>query len=721
MSFEGGESLTMVLAGKRQTLPARSASEVTLEVAPIANDAAVAVIRVQSAEGRWLGLLGGRSGSELLFFERADPIGDPGERRAREIVVGDQQVRTGVRYEGVTACGPRAAWLDAKAIDPNTLTLLPAQQPALPTAFDDATVSALNTPTVPPVLPGLSASASSALDGPTQLPRVPRALVDGDLSRGVPVRSGDLLALRWNNGALPIERFELALKSPKQVELWLLGEGERGVRAIVPGSGARRVAIALPAPMAGRCLAVVVAAGDGLELRELAAYGALDQPGGLDRAIGMMVQDDAQAGPLADQLAQLGPTAAERLAARWPELSPRGKRRSLKVLARALDREPVRNAILDSARSEDPELRDAAIAALERAGEPGHAALRVLVATPGPTGDRAATLLARPEELPALLAALAAEGGSERSALREAIEAALRKDPTRAAIAPWVASAPNAPAQIALVLALSRAGLASDGAQLADTLLDKASAFPERYRLARALAFSTPSAASDAWLTRQAAEAQEWMQRIAAFDALVLRNAVNVPVLADKLSHDPYPRVRAASLVPLLIAGRRAMVDVMLVQDEWPLVRAEAAIALARAPNNRAALESALGDDSARVRRAAVDALTLARSAASWPGVEKRARAATEALDVRMAAVSFAGTLCLPQARGALHDLAARLDAPDATDAETELALEAVRTLHALGGEAQQDGAALVKKLGTPELATMWGRLPAGRCGVPST
>ncbi|MET0283060.1 MAG: hypothetical protein ABW352_01260 [Polyangiales bacterium] len=711
----------MIRAGKRQALPARSASEVTLEVAQVAADAAVAVLRVNTPDGKWIGLIGGRSGTELLLFERAEPFGDPGERRAREIVVQEQQVRTGLRYEGVTACAERTAWLDARAIDPATLTLVPARQPHLPAAFDDAAVQPLSAPTAPPALPGLTAHASSTLDGPTQLPLVPRTVVDGDPARGVTTRSGELLTFRWSNTALPIERFELTLRSAKPAELWFLGEGERGLRVTLPGTGVRRVAIQPPAPLPGRCLAVVVADGDSLELRELAAYGALDQPGGLDRAIGMMVQDDAKAGPLADQLEQLGPAAAERLAARWPELSARGKRRSLKVLVRALDREPVRAAVLQSAASDDVELRDATLAALEHGGEPGRVALRQLLTSPA--GDRAATLLARPEELAVLLTALSSEGASERAPLRDAIEAALRKDSARAAsvLPAWRATQPGASARIALALALGQAGLPAEAAQLADSALQEATEFADRYRLASALALATPSAANDAWLTHEAVEAQEWMQRRAAFEALARRGAANVAVLADKLSHDIYPRVRAATLTPLLLSGRRAMVDVMLVQDGWPLVRAQAALALARAPNNRPALETALNDASPRVRRTAVDALTIARSVLSWPSVEKRALSASEAPDVRMAAVTFAGSLCLAQSRDTLRALVARLDAPDATEPETELGLEALRTLHELGGQAEQDGAALVKKLGTPELAAMWGRLPAPRCAIPAT
>ncbi|HEY6879968.1 MAG TPA: hypothetical protein VI299_18210, partial [Polyangiales bacterium] len=604
LSFVGGDRLTLVAAGKRHVLPARSASEVTLELARVSEDAAVAVLRVNTPEGAWLGLLGGRGGSELLLFERADASGDPGERRAREILVAsDGSVHTGIRYEGVTACG-RPAWLDARKVDPTTLALVPASQPALPTTFEDAAVTLAAPTSAPPALPALSVSASSELDPLTLLPRVPRALVDGDLTKGVEGRTGGLFTMRWGNGVLPIERLELTLRSGEQpVELWWLGEGERAVRARLPGAGVRRVAIVPPAPVTGRCVALILAAGDRVELRELFAYSALDQPDGLERAIALMVQDDAKAGPLADQLEQLGAIAAERLAARWPELSVRGKRRSLKVLARAIDRPAVRAAVVGSARGEDRELRDAAIATLVRAGEPGRPALRELAMLPGPVGDQTVAWLAsQPGELPVLLAAVEAEGGSERSSVRAAIERTIAKDPARAhdAIASWLVSTPSVSAQIVVALAAGGAGQGTEAAQLAEPNLERAQSFADRYRLARALVHADPSASADAWLSREAEHASEWMQRRAAFEALTQRRAANVGELADKLSHDTYPRVRAATLVPLLTAGRRTVVDVLLVQDGWPLVRAEAALALAHAPESRAALETALGDPSAR-------------------------------------------------------------------------------------------------------------------------
>ncbi|HEY6878304.1 MAG TPA: hypothetical protein VI299_09800, partial [Polyangiales bacterium] len=113
------------------------------------------------------------------------------------------------------------------------------------------------------------------------------------------------------------------------------------------------------------------------------------------------------------------------------------------------------------------------------------------------------------------------------------------------------------------------------------------------------------------------------------------------------------------------------------------------------------------------------EALTIARSAASWPRVAQRATAGSEALDVRMAAVTFARSLCVAPAQATLHALAARLDAPDASEAETELGLEALRVMHALGGDALRDGGQLIEKLGTPELKSMWARLPAPSCVAP--
>ena len=727
LTFTTGQELTLGSAGKRRLLPAANASDVSLQRVSVASDAAVAIVRVSAPDGPWIGVLGGRSGSELLLFERAAPHGDPGEQRTREVAISGEPavLRTGVRFEGVSLCAERAAWFETKRLDPASLTLVPDASAVPPQKVEQAAVSPAAIPGVAPVLGMLSAVASSELDSATLLPRVPRGLVDGDPAHGFSPRTGGFALMRWEGSVLPIERLELdfTASSARPVTLLWYGEQEAVVQAVVQATrGNNRVAITPPHALAGRCLALEVVEPQGLELRELYAYSDLDREGGVDRLIGALVQDSQGGAAAVDLLEKLGPAAADRLAVRWPELPARGRRRGLKVLARALASAPVRQRVLETAQSEDAELRERAIAVLERGGEPGRVGLRQLVLVPDNAGDLAArALAANAEELPALLAALSSEGGPARPALRKALSLAARKDAARAreSATQWLASAPSVGTRAALALSFADAGDRDFAAQVADDDARNAQAFEDRYRFALALAKATPTAAGDGWLVQQAEHAEEWMQRSASLAALMLRASASVPAAADKLSRDAYPRVRALSLAPLA-QTQPAKVEDALAKDAWPLVRAEAAHVLAARSESVPALQNAVADRSRLVRRAAIDALASGRRVAAWPSVKARLVVKGETLEVREAAIGFARTLCLTEAREPLHELASRVLSPDVDDVETQVALEALRALHDLGGAAARDGAAIVSKEGGPELAKLWQRLPPAHCERPN-
>ncbi|MDB4974573.1 MAG: hypothetical protein JWN48_2914 [Myxococcaceae bacterium] len=731
---QAGADVALVSGGKRRVLPVKNASDVALEVVPVGADAAVAIVRMKSDDGSWVGLLGGRAGNELLLFEPVGPTGDPGEQKTRELALSGEPkaLRTGIRYEGVSLCGERPAWFDAKRLDEASLTLVAEPLSAAlstlgPAAMGEeqklaqATVSATAKAPAPPLLNMLAATASSELDQSTLLPRVPRSLVDGDAARGLTLRPGGFVQLRWEGGALPIQRLELELTASAEGAVELLLFDERSVlRATVPAArGASRVAITPPAPLSGRCLALRVGAGQGVELRELYAYTELDREGGVDRLIASLVQDDEDAAAAVELLAKLGPAAADRLAARWPELPARGRRRGLKVLARALPLGGVRQRVLEAAEAEDPELRELAIAVLARGGEPGRVGLRQLSLVPSAAGDRAALALAEhAEELPALLASLATERGPERATVRRALSTAERRDPARAraTVTTWLASAPSLSQRASLALSFAGAGDRDFAASLADEAVSGAQTFADRYRLALALAGATPSQRGDAWLAEQGERAEEWMQRALALEALVLRGSGRAAAVAEKAARDPYPRVRAGALQPALAAGQIQTVEAALAHDGWPLVRVEAAHVLASRPESRAQLEQAVGDRSRLVRRAAIDALASGRRAESWPRVRERLGVADESLEVREAAVGFARELCLGAAREDLVKVAKKVLSPDASDEDSQVAVEALRALHDLGGAAAKEGADLVNQEGGPALKKLWDGLPAARC-----
>lgn len=733
VSLKAGKQLTLVAAGKRRVLPIVDASDVRIERVPVGADGAVAILRVSAGDAHWVGLLGGRAGSDVLLFERADLTGDPGERRARDVIVTGEPkvVQSGLRFDGVSLCGQRPALLDAKRVDEETLLLVSQDAATLPTlaSVEQATVASAPATSGAPLLRALSPVSSSELDDSTRLPRVPRALLDDDAAHGLSLRAGGFATFRWEGGALPIERFELVLhsKTSAPIDILWLGDRAEALRAtLTPAIGESRFLITPARPIDGRCLALLLPKADGVELRELYAYTDLDREGGLDRLVGMLVQDNQQGPGAVDLLEKLGPVAAERVALRWDELSPRGRRRSLKVLGRALGRAPVRQRVLQAARADDADLRTAALATLERGGEPGRVVLRELSQSPTAAGDLAArALAAHPEELVTLLAALSVEGGAARASLRTAVATAARKDQARAreATTTWLASAPSVAARASLALALASAGDRDLAASVAQAVLPTAESFDDRYRLALALAGSTASEASEAWLRAQAEVAGEWMQRQVSLEALVQRGSSLVAAVADKQRADVYPRVRAGTLAPLVKAGQLSQVEQLLASDPWPLVRVEAARVLAPVAStrteSRAALEAALSDRASHVRRAAVEALTAAQQRASWPKVQRQLDQEDEALEVRMGALVYVRALCVVDATPALVKVARKLLSP-ATDDDSQLAVEALRVLHELGATSQKEGQSVVDKEGGPELKKLWERLPPARCGTAS-
>lgn len=721
-----GEQLSLQIGARKRTLPARSASDLTIERVAIGSHGAVAVLRVQAANGAWVGLVGGLRGDELLLFEPAELRGDPGERRATELQIAKEpaSLSVGVRIEGLSLCG-RPVLLEPRELDPTSLTLVRERGKTSASELPATSEAQRTQAGAPPSVALLEAVSSSELDPTLGLPRSPRALVDGDNTSGVRLTRGDFVLFRWICGAQPIQRLELELaRGPtRPLMLTWLAEGERVEHTTVaasPAAGPAIYAVTPTQPISGRCLALRVDddGGSELTLRELRAYGDLDREGGLDRVIARLVQEDERAGELVELLQKLGPLAAERLATRWDELSTRSKRRALKVLVLALDREHVRARVTQTAESDDGELAAAAIAALERAGEPGAALLLELATRPGRTGELAVLSLAiHPRHAPALLALLAREQGADRAVLRKALTISARRQraPFSQAAERFLASDPSPSARAALALVAANVADRELAARAA-AQPERAERFEDRYRLALALAEAAPSPDADAWLATQATAAPEWMQRRAAFEALAKRGAEQLPRVAEQLLRDPYPRVRAGVFAALVAGGQGARVTAALADESWPLVRVEAVRALARDAGQRAALENALADGSARVRRAAIEALDQLAHAAAWPAVEARLRTPDEALETREAAVAFARNLCVGAAEDTLLEIARLVLAPETSEEGTRLAIEALRALHELGGAASEKGAAIVKEAGTPELAQLWARLPPARC-----
>lgn len=725
--------LTLQIAGARKSLPVRGARAVTLERVAIAPDAAVAIVDVLAEDGHWRALLGGRSGAELLTLVHAEPSGDPGEQVTPELLQVGPVVRTGSSFEGVSLCGQRPVLFDAQQLDPLSLRLTPAAPlPPLREAPSEGRVELTTEAPHPPLLDALVAVASSERDAITHAPRAPRGLVQSAPQSAFVVRPGSFALLRWEAIGLPIERLALTVAGPADRALTLLWVGDHSppLRTTIPAAAGatRHVRITPPAPIPGSCLALLVAdgAGSDLTLAALRAYSSLDQEGGLEALLDRLTLDGREGAEAADLLAKLGPEQAEKLALRWDALSPLARQRGLKLLARGLEHEVVRARVIETARTGESALRGVALGLLARSGPAGREALRALATEPGEAGDEAAELLARSgDEHPSLVAALG-RGGAERPRLRQALATAARRAPARFAQA--VRSALAQPGDVAgraaLALAAAEAGQSALAAEIAGSYAARAERFEDRYRFALAVAVTdgqptAQHAELDAWLASQARDASEWMQRRAALDALVARAAPESAKVAARLVDDAYPRVRVAAMAPLARAGRADLVAHAARADAWPLVRAAAVHALARDASQDDAVLDALEDRSARVRAAAVEALTTRGERTAWPRVHARLVSKQEARVVREAAVGFAASLCIADAREPLRVLAEEGIGPGASDEATQLGTAALRALHALGGESARDGAQIVARSATPALQRMWSRLGSSRCDTP--
>jgi HEAT repeat protein len=468
------------------------------------------------------------------------------------------------------------------------------------------------------------------------------------------------------------------------------------------------------------CLAIANGASGPLQVAELSALTRVDGEGGLDRLVSELVQDGPTSAVAGDLLATLGEPAARAVAARFDELSQRGRRRALKTLGAALSLPEAEARVVQAAHEQDESLQQAAVNALAHGGEPGRKALRTLALESSASGDAAVRALAAPDrqELGALLAALAAPGGVDRAVLRRALIALGRRSGAQfdKAVEAFANSKPSVEARAALALIAAAAERPEVGLGLAESALDVAD-FPSRFRLCLAAGQLAPSAELDAWLAQKATSSEEWMLRREAYEALRARSSEQAKELADKIAHDKYPRVRAAAAPTLAQAGQKANLRELAHKDPWPLVRVAAIQSLARVGESRQVLAQSLEDSSRNVRAAAIDGLVQQKAADAWPEVAKRLVKEDEWPVVKAAALRFAGALCVQSARDALTELARRGLRHDASDDDRSLSLEALRALYDLGGEAAADARLIAEReSGSPELKRVMEKSGPSRC-----
>lgn len=735
ITVEGSDPAVVVVGGKRHEVPLRAPRGASIEAVALAADAAVTVVRVEGANGGWALVLGGRSGTNVLASGKTDWTGDPGERRMFLVEASGPEksprtVRFGTRYEGLAQCTANPPLIGAKRVDAITLEALPEQVAFSEVTPEGAAVEVVSGPTRGhPILPALEAVASSRIDETTSFYMVPRPVLDGSGATRWPLARGDFATLRWTQPSVPIGELELDLTlegASAAGSLLLFADGNRALRiplppaspaaappeprsaAPAPNAGELKLRVKPSEPLVTRCLALLsddLPPGATIAVGEVRAFTELDQPGSIDRLVSLLVQDGQPGANAADLLAAMGDAGALAVAARFDELSPRGKRRGLRVLAKGLEQPPVMARVLNTAREGDADLREQALAVLLSGGEPGRIGLRELALEASEVGDAAArALVQRSGETTTLLQALNTPQGPDRAGLRTSLALSARRDPPgfASAVEGWLGQNPTAPARASLALAASNGGARALALRLTEPAWTGALEFPERYRFANALASADASPEADGWLEQQGAGASEWMMRRAAFESLRARDPARAGKLAENLVSDAYPRVRAAALEALAQGASWPHAAEVTRTDSWPLVRAAGAKALATRPEARPHLEALLSDPSVRVRVAAIDSLAVLKAREAWVAIEPHLAAADESADVHSAAIAFARELCVTQAREPLANTVRRALRPDSGEDAARLGVEALHALHDLGGPATADAKALATRPEAP-------------------
>ena len=728
---ETGAAIAIGNARADGVVPVPSPTSATVERVELAGGGAVAIVRVDNGSARGAALVGGRGRPQVLWTGRLDATGDPGERHRDVIEVADRDgdrspdVVVGVMSEAATICGQRETLLVPRAVDPRTIELRDVALRRLPEGVDEVPVVATLAspgPSGAPLLPALHfRTASSSAGSPDEPGLVPPPLALADGSADTVWREGRPGAGRWEFATAAFTggdhrvralAFTMPAADAGAVPKQLYVVPDRGPRLHVtfpapiatPGA---RLWVTPPAAVNATCLSIVLdetGAGSGpTALAEVQAYTDLDFGEGLSALIEDIVADTERGAEAARLLATLGEPAVIAVREAWETLTPTGRRRSLRVFTEsARDVEAAREGLVIAARDEDADVRTDALAALADTGESAIGAIAELVTDPR-AGDDAAIELARRHPAaatPTLLAAFAREGGSERPALRRALATAASRGgaDARAAVERWIDAGPPTGATASAALALARdRSTHSAAATLLARGVARAERFEDRWRLvlaAKALGSeaSEAGASVDAWLASTAADAEEWMLRAAALEALAARGAEQARDVAREALEDPYPRVRVAALE--LLGSDGEMVERIAVaarRDGWPMVRAKAVAALADDPRALPVVRAAVDDPSKAVRAAAIRALTAARDRESVARVAARLEDGEELAEVWSAAIDYARTLCVRELAEPIAEVLRHGMRPNAWATDVEVAVEAVHALSLLGGEEADD------------------------------
>lgn len=383
-----------------------------------------------------------------------------------------------------------------------------------------------------------------------------------------------------------------------------------------------------------------------------------------------------------------GAPAAEALEEAWPSLSVLAQKRAVRALGSlAKSEDAAVDTLVAAARSDDEQVRRLGLEALRRSSRGRRRGLVELLADRR-VGDDAASALARTEPdyaITPLLVALEADGGSDRSALREALAVAVER-----ARAPgpklygWLRQEPPPTSVASVALALSRIEeRRNEVASFVAYALPGADDFATAWRLLQSARVAAPSVPIDRWVARQLTEPEQWMLRAAAVDAVTARG---VREQARAALADAYPRVRARAATALS-GDPESMVEraTLARRDTWPMVRAAAVESLRTEGDALPVVVASVDDSMSVVRVAAIEVLTLTPHDEGWERIRGRLRATNEWPSVIGAAIAYVVAHCRTDAAEPLFRVVMRAAPSNALTDDLNNAARAIEALRALG------------------------------------
>jgi hypothetical protein len=695
---------------------ARLAASASLRIAPLGGERHAIVVAIPGvAAGRtWSAVVAAPlTGTTPLvpFSGYTGPAdGVEGERTGPMVLVRPEGVYVGTEREGSDLCG-RPAILAPKALDPKTLTLLPAKLLRLSEAEREVATRlvASRTDAAPPPALLRAAWATSAAEG-----EPPSALTDANMETAWAEDRGGagrgefavLLAPR----EVPIVAFELGLPAHRTAslpavprELWLATDREL-FHVTVPQDPGRppgaRYEVRLPVPVHTGCVAVVFDAASSDDPKASVALSEVWARPEHGASVAELVHTLAGGGPEAEAAAAVlrssGPEAFSAVRVAFSGFDERARRAALDVL----DDAPCEVAL--------PVYIESLVGPFEAQRLHGRSALGRCRASAGPAFAVALAQASMPtrgllaDELsvaaPAiavqtLLPLLATATADERRAYRSAIGSAARSSGARGAIVAALGSdslPPAAALDLLRALGPSLPGFGAPAERAFARLATNEAPFRTQFLLlSPAAELSAANGGARAFL-RQALSSGA-SEQVRAQAARALRSAQPFYAELGRALDDPSVRVREASVLALGesgVAEALPRIEYRLKEDSWPLVRAAAARALAGFGPGRsadAALGEALGDESPEVRRSALWGIGARRGLAEAKAVRDRLEDREELPGIRAAAAVTLGLICDTASADRLTERALRLVSPAADEGDRIIgkgALTALGLLH---------------------------------------